>query len=274
MKCQITKAVGARMTAQILMVSGLMVLGSACSVLAEEAVSDWEIQLGAGAMVKPDYEGSDDYEVSPLPRVEISYKDRVFLDGPSLGANLFIWNGTRPGDQLKIGPLVRYQMGRDEDDNNALKGLGSVDGSAEVGGFISYDNGPFSAGVKAFQDVGDGHEGMIVELEGGYRHRFDDSWSMHAGVATTWADDDYTQSFFGIDAGQSLRSGYREYNAEAGFKDVSLSLGISYAVTENWNVTGMVGYSRLIGDAADSPIVDEQGSADAFMTGLFVGYRF
>tara|TARA_R110000868_G_scaffold391354_1_gene661301 strand:+ start:171 stop:518 length:348 start_codon:yes stop_codon:yes gene_type:complete len=115
---------------------------------------------------------------------------------------------------------------------------------------------------------------MIVELEGGYRHRFDDSWSMHAGVATTWADDDYTQSFFGIDAGQSLRSGYREYNAEAGFKDVSLSLGISYAVTENWNVTGMVGYSRLIGDAADSPIVDEQGSADAFMTGLFVGYRF
>ena len=139
------------MTAQILMISGLAVLGSTCSVMAEEPASDWEIQLGAGAMVKPDYEGSDDYEVSPLPMVEISYKDRVFLDGPSLGANLFIWNGTRPGDQLKIGPLVRYQMGRDEDDNGALKGLGSVDGSAEVGGFISYDNGPFSLGQRRFR---------------------------------------------------------------------------------------------------------------------------
>jgi len=35
-------------------------------------------------MVKPDYEGSDDYEVSPLPLDNISYEDRVFLDGPSL----------------------------------------------------------------------------------------------------------------------------------------------------------------------------------------------
>lgn len=274
MRSQFTKAVGARMTAQILMISGLMLLGAAWSAMAEEPGSDWEIQLGAGAIVTPDYEGSDDYEVSPLPLAQIAYKDRIFLDGPSLGANLFIWDGPRPGDQLKIGPLVRYQMGRDEDDNDALKGLGSVDGSAEVGGFISYDNGPFSAGVKAFQDVGDGHEGMTVELEGGYRHHFNESWAMQAGVSTTWADDDYTQSFFGIDTGQSTRSGYREYNPDAGFKDVSLSLGVSYAVTENWNVTGMVGYSRLIGDAADSPIVDEQGSADAFMTGLFVGYRF
>ncbi|WP_193179390.1 MipA/OmpV family protein [Nisaea sediminum] len=262
------------MTAQILMISALAILGSSCSVLAEEPASDWDIQIGAGAMVKPDYEGSDDYEASPLPLVNISYKDLVFLDGPSLGANLFVWNGTRPGDQLKIGPLVRYQMGRDDDDNDALNGLGSVDGSAEIGGFISYDNGPFSAGLKAFQDVGDGHEGMTVELEGGYRHRFDETWSVQAGIATTWADEDYTQSFFGIDAGQSLRSGYREYSPDAGFKDVSLSIGVNYALTENWNVTGMVGYSRLLGDVADSPIVDGQGSADAFMTGIFVGYRF
>jgi MipA family protein len=274
MRWHFTKAVGARMTAQILMVSGLAILGSSCSVLAEEPSSDWEIQIGAGAMVSPDYEGSDDYEVNPLPMVNISYKDRVFLDGPSIGANLLIWDGTRPGDQLKIGPLLRYQMGREDDDNDALKGLGSIDGSAEIGGFISYENGPFSAGIKAFQDVGDGHEGMIVELEGGYRHSFNDNWSMQASIATTWADEDYTQSFFGIDSGQSLRSGYREYNAEAGFKDIGLSLGVSYSFAENWNVTGMAGYSRLIGDAADSPIVDKQGSADAFMTGLFVGYRF
>jgi len=271
---QITKVLGARMTAQILMISGLAVLGGSCSVLAKEPLSDWDVQIGAGAIATPDYEGSDDYEVSPLPLVKISYKDRVFLDGPSLGANLLIWNGSAAGDQLKIGPLVRYQMGRDEDDNGALKGLGNVDGSAEIGGFISYDNGPFSAGIMAFQDVGDGHEGMTIELKGGYRHRLNESWSMRAGIATSWADEDYAQSFFGIDSGQSIRSGYREYSPDAGFKDVSLSIGVSYAVTENWNVTGLLGYSRILGDTADSPIVDEHGSANAFMTGFFVGYRF
>ncbi|MEP3113719.1 MipA/OmpV family protein [Nisaea sp.] len=271
---QITKLLGARMTVQMLMISGLAILGGSCSVLAEEPSSDWDVLIGAGAIATPDYEGSDDYEVSPLPLVKISYKDRVFLDGPSLGANLLIWNGSDAGNQLKIGPLVRYQMGRDEDDNDALKGLGNVDGSAEIGGFISYDAGPFSAGITAFQDVGDGHEGMTIELEAGYKHRFNESWSMRAGIATSWADENYTQSFFGIDSGQSLRSGYREYTPDAGFKDVSLSIGVNYAVNENWNLTGRLGYSRLLGDTADSPIVDEQGSADAFMTGLFVGYRF
>ena len=124
------------------------------------------------------------------------------------------------------------------------------------------------------QDVGDGHEGLTVELKGGYEHSFDESWSIRAEVAATWADDSYTQSYFGIDASQSVRSGYRRYNAEAGFKDVGLSLGLDYALSDSWAVTGQVGYARLLGDAADSPIVDGEGSANAFTAGILVGYRF
>jgi outer membrane scaffolding protein for murein synthesis (MipA/OmpV family) len=45
-------------------------------------------------------------------------------------------------------------------------------------------------------------------------------------------------------------------------------------LTENWSVMGRVGYARLLGDVADSPIVDREGSANAYEAGVFVGYRF
>lgn len=257
-----------------LLAMGGLALAATPEAAAQEPEPAWQIGLGAGAMVRPDYDGSDDYEVSPVPMLRINYKDRIFLEGPALGANLLNLDGPRPGDKLQAGPLLRWQMGRDQDDNDALRGLGDVDGSFEIGGFVTYGLGPYSVGLTVMQDAGDGHEGLTAELKGGYQHSFDDSWSMRAEVQATWADDSYTRSYFGIDAGQSARSGYRQHDAGAGFKDVGLSVAVDYALSDSWAVTGQVGYARLLGDAADSPIVDDEGSANAFSAGIFVGYRF
>ena len=265
---------GFRPAARALTIGGLMLAGLPGAAAAEEPASDWEFRLGAGAMVKPDYEGSDDYEIAPLPMFAVSYKDRVFLEGPKLGANVINMNGPASGDYLRVGPLLNYRMGRDQDDNDALRGLGDVDGAVEAGGFVEYGIRGFSVGITALQDVSDGHGGLTIAFEGGYRYRFDERWSVQTGVSATWADDSYTQSYFGIDAGQALRSGYRQYSPEAGFKDVGLSAAVNYALTENWSVTGRVGYARLLGDVADSPVVDQEGSANAYEAGVFVGYRF
>lgn len=260
--------------ARLIAIGGLTLAGAPGATVAQEPESAWQVHLAAGAMVHPDYEGSDDYEIAPLPYINISYRDRVFIEGTSFGANVFTLKGPGPGDYLRIGPLLNYRMGRDQDDNDALRGLGDVDGAVEIGGFVSYGIRDFSLGVTALQDFSASHDGMTVELKGGYGRRFGDSWGIRAEVAATWADDDYTRSFFGIDARQALRSGYREYSAEAGFKDVGLSMAVDYSLTENWGVTGRVGYTRLLGDAADSPIVDREGSANAFSAGIFIGYRF
>lgn len=269
-----TTAAGFVPAARLLTIGGLMLSGLSGAAVAEEPASDWEIRLGAGAMYKPDYEGSDDYEVSPLPMFAVGYKDLIFLEGPKLGANLLNVEGPGPGDYLRAGPLLNYRFGRDQGDNDALRGLGDVDGSVEAGAFVEYGIRGFTVGATALQDVSDGHGGLTVEFQGGYSHQFDEHWFVQAGVSATWADDDYVQSYFGINASQALRSGYRQYSPEAGFKDVGLSAALGYALTENWSVTGRVGYSRLLGDAADSPIVDQEGSANAYEAGVFVGYRF
>ena len=70
--------------------------------------------------------------------------------------------------------------------------------------------------------------------------------------------DDYMESFFGIDEKQSINSGYKKYNAESGIKDVNITVSAGYKITSRWRIGATVGYKRLVGDAADSPIVDDK----------------
>lgn len=234
----------------------------------------WDIRLGAGALYQPDYEGSDDYEVSPIPLLMINYRDLVFLRGTTLGANAFTWQGPRPSDKLQAGPLVRYQFGRDADDSDDLRGMGDIDAAVELGGFITYSIGPWSTGLTLFQDVSGAHDGFTAKLAAGHRHAFSPKLRLRSELYTTWADESYTETYFGVTATQSARSGLRRYQPEGGVKDIGLSLDLDYSLTESWTVTGRLGYKRLLGDAADSPLVQDRGSANQFSTGLLLSYRF
>jgi len=44
--------------------------------------------------------------------------------------------------------------------------------------------------------------------------------------------------------------------------------------TEHWGVTGTIGVRQLVGDAADSPIVKDAGSATQGMAAAGIVYRF
>lgn len=52
---------------------------------------------------------------------------------------------------------------------------------------------------------------------------------------------------------------------------MDLSVGGDYSLTENWMAVGSIGYSALMGDAADSPIVERKSAP----TGTFgAAYKF
>ena len=57
-------------------------------------------------------------------------------------------------------------------------------------------------------------------------------------------------------------------------RDAGVTAIVDVAVSQSWSVTGVAGYSRLLGDYADSPIVSERGSEDQFFFGLALGRRF
>ncbi len=228
----------------------------------------WSIVVGAGGAYAPDYEGSDDYEFQPFPFAAVVYDDLVFIEGTSVGVNLLKVDG------LKAGPIARYGVGRDEDDNDALDGLGDVDESVELGGFLKYEIGIWSAGLTVAQDVAGGHDGLVAEASTGIAVSLGDRMRSSLEASASWADSTYMEAYFGISPSQSARSGLDRFEAEGGFKDVGVTLGLDYMFTERIGLGGRAQYKRLLGDAADSPIVADEGSADQFLGGMFLTYRF
>jgi outer membrane scaffolding protein for murein synthesis (MipA/OmpV family) len=81
-------------------------------------------------------------------------------------------------------------------------------------------------------------------------------------------------SYFGIDASNAARSGLDQYNADAGFKEVNFGGTLTYRFLGRSSVTALATYTRLTGDAADSPVVDDVGDANQFFGGALIDYRF
>ena len=81
-------------------------------------------------------------------------------------------------------------------------------------------------------------------------------------------------AYFSIDGAESARSGLDTYNADSGFKDVGLNLMASYKPWEHWGFMGLASYKRLLNDAEDSPVVDDEGDANQYTAGVLVFYKF
>ncbi len=229
----------------------------------KDADRKWAISIGVAAGVAPDYEGSNDYGFGFGPNISASWRDTIFYKGKSLGANLI------RKENFKAGVILAKASGRNEDDNDKLEGLGDVDGGIEAGGFISYKNKPWRFKAEARQEVDSGHEGALVELSVGTELPFTKPL-VFVELGTTWASDDYMESFFGIDTQQSANSGLDRHNADAGFKDVNLSISVGYPITNRWRLGATMEYKRLLGDAADSPIVDDKNQ---FVAGIGFSYH-
>lgn len=73
---------------------------------------------------------------------------------------------------------------------------------------------------------------------------------------------------------QAPRSGLPAFNAGAGVSELGLRLGVSRAFNRRWGMTVTGSGSRLVGDAADSPIVRHLGSRTQAQFGAAVFYRF
>lgn len=230
---------------------------------AEADKRKWSLSIGLGGGVSPDYEGSNDYGFGFGPNISATWRNTIFYRGKSLGVNIIRQKN------LKAGLIAARAAKRKEDDNDKLEGLGDVDGGIEVGGFVSYKNNSWRYMAEGRQEVDSGHEGALLELSVGKNLPLATPL-VFVELGTTLASDDYMESFFGVDSQQSANSGLKKYNAGAGIKDVNLSISAGYPLTDRWRVAVMVEYKRLLGDAADSPIVDDKNQ---FVAGLGLTYR-
>lgn len=231
--------------------------------------------VAGGFYLIPDYEGSTDYQTVPLLAVRVSY-NQYYFQTRGLGAVVNI----SPLSEIEFGPAFRLNMGRDDVDDNRVSRLREIDATVEGGFFIKYPiNGVLSArdqfavNVDYLTDLSDVHEGTQISFGSSYSFSPMRPLFLTTSLNATYSDDDYMNSFFSIDANNASRSGFNQYTAEAGIKDIGINLMANYQFNKKWGVTALVGYKALIGDAADSPII-EAGSQNQFSGGLGLTYQF
>lgn len=229
-----------------------------------------DVQVGGIVLVKPKYEGSKEYDVIGFPYaapVGLGEGGRVqFKGADDVRFRVFSYYG------FEVGPVAGYRFGRDQDDAHILAGLGDVDGGLVLGGYVAYRAGPAAIFASYNHQVtGDETGGLLrFGVEGKTEVVPQRLW-LTAIFGATYADQEYMDAYFGITAAQAANSSLAAFDADAGIKDVYLQLTGDIALTDRWALKLIGRYSRLLGDAADSPVVE---SEDQFYGGLGVTYRF
>lgn len=298
--------------------------------------SNWSFSLGFGGDFSPDYDGSDDYQGSPLPIIAVTYRERFFFstEEGGLGAVLF------EGDWLSANAFVGYDFGRETgdgsagggttggtDDNDALLGLDDVDGTVMAGLSLDAFIGFAEASLSYSQGFG-GHKGALLDFGLGWPIPLsqDETLGLELGISGTWASGNYMESYFGVTQAEAIAhnnnakisncirdadmmmvpdteramqmnracptgstrmfTGKEDliyqaaemnsdgYKAEAGIMSYGASANLFWQFAERWQAGLFVDYIRLVGDAADSPLVEIAGTESQLSGGLSISYRF
>lgn len=210
--------------------------------------------LGIGA--GPQYLGSEDAVWAVAPAARLRY-DRAVVE---LQAN-YLTVDLLPNSDWNLGPAGILRFGRGDVDDDAVAALPDIDMSIDLGLFASYDikgddlRDRWSIGVGVLQDATGAHGGYVVS--GNIRR-----WvpvgrygAFGVGVATSWASDDYMDTYFSVDADGAAASGLPEYSASAGWRDARVTMIFVQPVSESVAVGAGLMYSYLLQDASDSSVV-------------------
>ncbi len=231
--------------------------------------TDIVIELGVGPLARPNFEGANKYEVVASPTIRVHY-----LNIPGL---IEFGGGLDSG--LSIGPSFGYVGERKASDAPELAGLRDLDATYELGLRLGYGwdfSQAYGAEVYgearyAFNEA----EGFVGGFGANAIYRPTELLTLKLGPNATLASSDYADTYFSVSPEESLATGGRleAYEASGGFKTVGLRAESRFEVRPTWFLNGEFGYDRLVGDAADSPIV-EAGSRDQFFFGIGVSKTF
>lgn len=225
--------------------------------------AEWNVMLGAGIRVEPKFEGAKGFTIIPLPMISADFGQYVSVDPTGLTINAWQYEG------LNVKGRLGYDFGRDSDDDKHLDGLGDIGASAVLGVDLSYELMPLEFKLSLDQNLG-GSDGFSAKFGTALMVPLD-PFMFSIGPSITWADSNYMESYFGVTEKQSIRSGLREFEAEAGFKRVDLEMSGLYLINDHWALRGEVGVGYLIGDAADSPVSQENLQPYSM---FILGYKF
>jgi outer membrane protein len=265
------------------MVLTSLFVGNAISseIIATADVANSPNVIGLGIALIPDYVGSSNYKVAPLPFFKYTFSGSqryIKLAGPELTINLL------NSPYFQLGPLARYFGSRDDNvDDDVVKNMTKVDSGIALGAFAAVEfkeaepRNKLNFTIKFLHDVSNAYDGNLFDFDATLWRKLADKWDGLIGVGTTYASDNYMETYFSVNSntrGTTTPSQLPDFAASGGMRDVRVYAGAIRYFESNWLVGGMFRYQALLGDAKDSPVVDLRGNSNQLAAALFAGYRW
>lgn len=231
--------------------------------------------IGPGAV--PAFESAKRYQLIPLMIANVGWKGTE-LQVRGLGARLDLLGDSR----VQIGPMFNFRGNRDSAKHGSgrVKLLEDVDSAVEVGGFIGYrfggnqyGQGEVALDVSLAKDGHDGHDGLVGSMQASYAAYRTQKFFLNVDAQASFADKKYMRAFFGVTPAEAARSGLTAYRPDGGIKDAGAGMTLGYQFNEKWGLIARAGANYYLGDAKDSPVVDE-GSKLQAVGGLALSFRF
>lgn len=243
----------------------------------------WKISVGLGVASLPEYEGASRRVSALVPDLNISYKTddwgtfgvgskskgvswtMIDTEAYSLGLSL---GATQGRVDTKDGTLFRPG-------SKKLQGMGEIKSTAEYGVFASVNAGvPLTFAFRKDSGNGklntadgsfDGSGGSVVELGADINWEINSRLVFSFSPNLVWADKKHNQTYFGVTAAQSAKSGFKTYTPNAGIKSMGLTVGGNYKLDKNWSANAAVSFNQLTGDAAKSSLVQKKAQSLLFV---------
>ncbi|UPK38720.1 MipA/OmpV family protein [Bradyrhizobium sp. 186] len=232
---------------------------------------NWTVMVGIGGEYTPDFVGSKNGKFLPIPIFSIRRAGSVDqFRGPRDSASIALLDV----GNFRAGPAFKYVSSRKSDKYAELTGLGDVKAAYELGGFVEYFPVDWLRLRSELRQGMGGHIGAVADVSADVIVPLIQRLTISAGPRFTWKSNKATAPYFSVDAAQSLASGLPMYDAKGGAHSVGFGSQISYRINPQWEVHAYVEYEKLLGDAADSPLVKLRGSSNQTAVGLGASYSF
>lgn len=228
--------------------------------------------IGAGAAYVPEYAGADTHRLVPVLVGDYQFGNGAFISTMRGIGYASTFEG------VELSAALGYRVGRDDarhrngrQGSDFLKGMGEIDGSATANLNAGMHFGDLGLGIGTQIALSKRDNGNTYSLHASYPLFKSASDQVELSGGAVYGDAKHGQTYFGVTAAQSLKSGFKATKVGAGFEQVGVNVAWNHVIDKNWSVRSAVGLTTLVGDAADSPIVQKKTTPMLVST---FNYRF
>jgi outer membrane protein len=247
------------------------------AVIADDFLSElksapgYTVTLGADARMMPKFEGSDHSEFIPVPMFDVRPMGTpARFTAPRDGLGVAVYEV----GQFNFGPVLHLEFARKVRSDPALTGLGDVKWAVEAGGFAEFWPVDWLRARLELRKGFAGHHGVILDQAVDAIVPLNTMWTLSGGPRMRVSDASGNSRYFDITPEQSLTSGLPAFDAKAGVRSVGAGSKVRYQLSPQWATHAYLEYDRLVGDAAESPLVTQRGSPNQTTLGAGVTYSF